>query len=152
MRAVTLTLVVLALDQDMVGIRQQLQHKYRVPLAQLPFDEDFFFLQQMKERKAQDEKLKAQKRKGKGRTVGPNVKKKVNETLSDMNFSLTMAGATDGADVFTLKSEQDEVIELTSEKGHAMEMPKVPGRTASAPTPSSRVRLGRSLTHVVLHR
>ncbi|ELR24579.1 TFIIE alpha subunit [Acanthamoeba castellanii str. Neff] len=110
---------------DMVGIRQQLQHKYRVPLAQLPFDEDFFFLQQMKERKAQDEKLKAQKRKGKGRTVGPNVKKKVNETLSDMNFSLTMAGATDGADVFTLKSEQDEVIELTSEKGHAMEMPKL---------------------------
>jgi DNA excision repair protein ERCC-3 len=113
---------------DMVGIRQQLQHRYRVPLAQLPFDEDFFILQQIKEKKVRDEKLKALKRKGKGRTVGPNVKKKVNETLSDMNFSLTIAGATDGADVFTLKSEQDEVIELTAEdeKGNAVEMPKVP--------------------------
>jgi hypothetical protein len=119
----------------MVGIRQQLQHRYRVPLAQLPFDEDFFILQQIKEKKVRDEKLKALKRKGKGRTVGPNVKKKVNETLSDMNFSLTIAGATDGADVFTLKSEQDEVIELTAEdeKGNAVEMPKVPGDCTLTP-------------------
>lgn len=108
-------------------MRQLLQHKYKAPLAQLGCDEDSFILQKIKEKKANDEKAKALKKK-KGRSAGPNVKKKVNEALSDMSFSLTISSATNGAEVFTLKNEQEEVIELTAEeeKSSAMVMPEVP--------------------------
>lgn len=124
----------MAPSQDLVGMRQCLQHKFHVPLAQLPFDEDSFLLQQIKEKKANDDRLKALKKKAKHRAGGPTAKKKVNETLSDMNFSLTISSATNGAEVFTLKSEKEEVIELSLEdqKSSVIEMPKVPRMNPAA--------------------
>jgi len=115
-----------SIAQDMVDVRRQLQDKFKMPLARLPFDEHIWFLQQMSERRKRNEKLKASKKKGKSRTSGSGTKKRVNEALSDMSFSL----AINGADVFTLNSGREEVIELTAEdeKQGPMEMPKVPGR------------------------
>lgn len=77
----------------MVAVRQQLQSKWGVPIADLAFDEDAFLLKQIQARRKREEARK--KKKGKrGSAVGDGrghgAKRRTNEALQDMKLEIVV--------------------------------------------------------------